>query len=61
MGSNRTRSLRSPDEVWDPASDLARRQGMTMTDVVNYLLRDYIDNGALPEPRHPRPPKKGRA
>lgn len=41
------RSVRIPDEEWDPAKERAQENGETMTDVIRRSLREYI---TLPPP-----------
>lgn len=36
------RTMRIPDELWDPAMAKARTQGETVTDVVKRALEDYL-------------------
>lgn len=36
------RSVRVPDELWHAAQWIARDKGITMTDVVNELLKQWV-------------------
>lgn len=36
------RSFRVPDELWMPARDKAHREGITITDVLQRALREYL-------------------
>lgn len=45
-GKTPVRTLRAPDEVWDPALERAQADGGTLTDVIASFLRAY---NALPE------------
>lgn len=59
MANTRTRSLRVPDEVWEPARQKAAGLGLTMTDVVCELLQDWTDIPATKPPRAPRKDRRG--
>lgn len=41
MSETRLRSMRIPDEVWDPAALVAAERGETVTDVVRRALVAY--------------------
>lgn len=36
------RSFRVPDDLWMPARDKAHREGITITDVLQRALREYL-------------------
>lgn len=36
------RSVRVPDDLWQTAAWIARDKGMTMTEVVNMLLEQWV-------------------
>jgi predicted DNA-binding protein len=38
------RSIRIPDEIFVPASERAKAEGRTLSDVVRELLSEYIDD-----------------
>lgn len=48
------RTLRSPDEVWQPADARAKAEGTTLTAVINAFLKRY---GNRPPRRAPEEPK----
>lgn len=37
------RSIRVPDELWDPALELAKRNGGDLSAVIREALADYLD------------------
>lgn len=42
-----TMSVRLPTAIWQQVDDIARRTGLTATDVVRLLLTAQIENGGL--------------
>lgn len=47
------RSFRVPDDLWMPARDKAHREGITITDVLQRALREYLgaDTQTPPTPK----------
>lgn len=41
MAATRLRSMRIPDEIWEPAARKAKDEGVTVTSLVIAMLREY--------------------
>ncbi len=52
------RSFRVPDDLWMPARDKAHREGITITDVLQRALREYLgaDTQTPPTPKRRKRP-----
>jgi hypothetical protein len=49
MANTPLRSIRIPDEIWDPALEATMREGTTITEIVKRALDEYAK--AHPAPR----------